>query len=102
MRSPKTLEKKEIMPENHRAMNGKESIVARLLDSADPSIVFRTRVEILGESPISMRIKEIQRQVSHSYRVRSLLSERGRRGTSPWHHYSKWCGAHWILSSLAD
>lgn len=37
-----------------------------------------------------------------SDRFRSLLSERQKDGSLPWHPYSKWYGAHWILSSLAD
>ncbi|MFI5421007.1 MAG: hypothetical protein ACHQ1H_08575 [Nitrososphaerales archaeon] len=90
------------MAENQLIRNRGESIIDRLLHSTDPSIVFRTRVEILGESPISKTVKEIQKQVSRSDRVRSLLSERREDGTLPWHPYSKWCGAHWMLSSLAD
>jgi hypothetical protein len=82
--------------------NPVDSILDRLLHSTDPSIVLRTRVEILGESPILKSVKEIQKQVLHSDRVQSLLSERGKDGTIPWHPYAKWSGAHWILSSLAD
>ncbi len=79
-----------------------ETVVDRLLHSTDPSIVLRTRLEILGESLRSKRVGEIQEQISRSDRVRTLLSELLKNGTLPWHPYSKWYGAHWVLSSLAD
>jgi len=79
-----------------------EDMVDSLLHSADPSIVLRTRIEILGESLLTKAVKENQSKVSRSDRVLSLLSERGEDGTLPWNPYAKWYGAHWILSSLAD
>ena len=79
-----------------------EAVVDRLLHSTDPSIVLRTRVEILGESSRTKNLKEIQKEVSRSDRIRVLLSEYRKNGTPQLHPYSKWSGAHWILSSLAD
>jgi hypothetical protein len=82
--------------------NLEEGVVDLLLHSSDPSIVLRTRIEILEESLVSKAVKENQSKVSRSDRVLSLLSERRENGTLAWHPYAKWCGAHWILSSLAD
>lgn len=43
----------------------------------------------------------LQEKVRSSKRVRQLLSER-RNGKIPYHPYSKWYGAHWVLAALAD
>ncbi|MFQ5884988.1 MAG: hypothetical protein ACE5IO_07800 [Thermoplasmata archaeon] len=45
---------------------------------------------------------ELQEEIMSSPRVESLLSERGRDGRIPFPPYRKWCGAHWVLASLAD
>lgn len=78
-----------------------ENVVRKLLESNEPSIRFRTRIEVLGESIDSRTSWGIQEEVKRSERVRLLLSER-KNGTLPWHPYAKWYGAHWVLSALAD
>jgi len=78
-----------------------ENVVRKLLASNEPSIRFRTRIEVLGESIDSRTSWGIQEEVKRSERVRLLLSER-KNGTLPWHPYAKWYGAHWVLSALAD
>jgi hypothetical protein len=78
-----------------------DAVVDRLLHSSEPSIRLRTRTEILSESPASTEVMRAQLDVRQSERVRLLLSER-KRGVLPYHPYSKWCGAHWVLSVLAD
>ena len=78
-----------------------ENVVKKLLESNEPSIRLRTRTKLLGESIGSRTAREIQLEVKHSERVRSLLSER-KNGILPWHPYAKWYGAHWVLSALAD
>jgi len=78
-----------------------DGVVQRLLASAEPSIRLRTRISILGESPGSREIAKLQQEVKSSNRVRQLLSER-KNGKIPYHPYSKWYGAHWVLASLAD
>jgi hypothetical protein len=77
-----------------------EAVVERLLNSSEPSIRLRTRTEILGETD-SRRVTAEQSNVKQSERVRKLLSERVNSILSC-HPYSKWYGAHWVLSALAD
>lgn len=44
----------------------------------------------------------LQSEIISSPRVKALLSESLPDGTLPHHPYSKWDGAHWVLSILAD
>ena len=78
-----------------------EAVVQRLLESADPSIRFRAHVEILHEPEDSSENERLREKVRGSERAKLLLSER-RNGLIPNHPYSKWFGAHWVLSALAD
>ncbi len=55
----------------------------------------------MGEPTGSAVSRRLQAQVKGSERVKLLLSER-RNGMIPYHPYSKWFGAHWVLSTLAD
>jgi hypothetical protein len=77
-----------------------EKIVAKLLQSKEPSIRLRTLTQLL-EPVESVVILEARQQVRHSERVHLLLSER-KNGILPWHPYAKWYGAHWVLATLAD
>jgi len=75
-----------------------------LLRSKEPSVRWKTRVRILGEAPNSTGIRSLRQAIRRSPRVRSLLARRDSRGLlrgipEP---YSKWQGAHWVLSALAD
>jgi hypothetical protein len=86
-------------------MNKKSTdIIKRLLKSPEPSIKYKTRVFVLGESKTSRTIRELQREIKNSVRVGALLSHRDAHGRiEPVQHvYKKWSGAHWILASLAD
>ena len=78
------------------------SIIERLLNSDEPSIQFKVRVNILGEDIESDKIKKLQQKIQSSPRVKQLLSERDKDGKIPFHPYKKWFGAHWVLASLAD
>jgi len=78
-----------------------DPVVQRLLHSSEPSVRLLTRTEVLGESPNSAAVKKGRAEVKGSERVRLLLSERT-GGVLPYHPYAKWCGAHWVLSILAD
>ena len=78
-----------------------DPVVEQLLHSSEPSVRLLTRTNILGESPNSPGVKKALAEVKQSDRVRLLLSERS-RGVLPYHPYSKWCGAHWVLSVLAE
>ena len=78
------------------------TIIDRLLKSDEPSIRYKVRVNVLGEKPDSTDIGELRNEIRESARVKKLLSERQPGGRIPYHPYSKWFGAHWILATLAD
>ncbi len=78
-----------------------EGALGELLKSGEPSIRLRARTEIRSEPVASTASRRLQAQVRDSERVKLLLSERS-NGKIPCHPYSKWFGAHWVLSSLAD
>jgi hypothetical protein len=84
-------------------MNTK-SIINHLLNSDEPSIRWKTLVNLLDENPASPKIKKLQLEIKNSPRVKSLLSRKDSTGkiTSLRNVYDKWQGAHWILASLAD
>ncbi|MGH2796276.1 MAG: hypothetical protein ACRDM0_01060 [Thermoleophilaceae bacterium] len=89
------------MPSRRR---GDRPIVDALLRSAEPSIRWKTRVHVLGESPRSKPIRALREEIRASPRVRALLSRRdqlGRAGTARSVYY-KWQGHQWVLASLAD
>src|SRR5881392_1966426 len=78
--------------------------IPALLASADPSIRWKTRVQVLGEDPNSKSIRLLREEIRSSSTVRALLSRRdqlGRPGTRRQVYY-KWQGLHWVLASLAD
>ncbi len=79
-----------------------EPEISLLLNSEDPSIRFKASTEILHEDEESPKIRRLQQEVKSSPRVKLLLSERGPDGKIPYHPYSKWYGAHWVLAMLAD
>jgi hypothetical protein len=78
------------------------ALMDKLLESEEPSIRFRTRIDILGEPLSSSTKKKMQEDIRRSRRVLALLSGRRRNGTLPYHPYAKWQGAHWVLAVLAD
>ncbi len=77
-------------------------IIDLLLNSDEPSIRLKVRVNVLGEDPDSTKIARLRNEIRNSARVKTLLSERQADETIPRHPYSKWSGAHWILATLAD
>ena len=79
-----------------------ENVVSRLLHSDEPAIRYRILVNLLGTNPDSKEAQIVREKIRHSARVGLLLSERKSDGKIPFHPYSKWYGAHWILSLLAD
>ncbi len=75
-----------------------------LLASTEPSIRYKVRVGVLGESESSRRIRALRREIRESPRVAALLAGRAsdgrlQRGRGV---YQKWQGAHWVMASLAD
>ena len=80
------------------------AIVDRLLASNEPSIRYKVRVGVLGESESSRTVRALRVEIHGSPRVRTLLSKRspdGRLGVGR-HPYDKWRGAHWVMATLAD
>lgn len=81
-----------------------ENIIEKLLASAEPAIVYKIRVNVLGENHKSKEIKKLKQKIAESKRVRNLLSRTDNLGrlkpvANP---YKKWYGAHWVLARLAD
>jgi hypothetical protein len=77
-------------------------VLDRLLDSEEPSVRYKVRVQLLGEDPSARKIRELREEIRSSRRVRALLSERTKDGTISRHPYQKWDGAHWVLAMLSD
>lgn len=84
-------------------MNTK-SVIKQLLNSKEPSVRWKTRVNVLGENPDSPKIKKLRLEIKNSPRVKALLAHKDSKGKiiSLRNVYDKWQGAHWILASLAD
>ncbi len=80
------------------------NIIDKLLKSSEPSIRYKARVNVLGESKNSGSIKKLQQEIKKSARVRKLLKNRDSNAyIKPVRHaYKKWNGAHWILATLSD
>lgn len=79
-----------------------QQVVNDLLTSIEPSVQYLTRLKILHEDPDSPAMLNLQETIRTSERVTSLLSERNADGRLPYHPYTKWVGAHWVLTILAD
>lgn len=79
-------------------------VVAKLLQSPEPSIRYAARVRLLGENPDSSEIGELLSEIKHSDRVNKILSKKdASRLLLPLDNpYKKWDGAHWALTLLAD
>jgi hypothetical protein len=74
-----------------------DALTDRLLTSDEPSIVLRTRLDVLGEAPESSAVRAAREAVRDSERVKTLLI--GANVDSP---YAKWVGLHWVLVDLAE
>lgn len=80
------------------------TVIDELVRHPDPSIRWKTRVHVLGESPSSRAIRALREDIRGSSTVRALLSRRnqlGRPGTRRTVYYY-WQGLHWVAASLAD
>lgn len=78
------------------------TIITRLLQSAEPSIRFKVWSQVLEQEPDSSEMEHLQDDIRASKRVKQLLSQRQLDGRIPYHPYTKWNGAHWVLVILAD
>ena len=75
------------------------AIVDRLLASCDPTVVFKTRREVLGEPEFDLA--DLRRSISDTERARQLLAHRRPDGTIATNPYTKWQGPHWTMVLLA-
>jgi len=81
-----------------------QKIVDRLLASRNPSIRWKTLVNVLGEDESSSKMKRLSREIQKSNIAKSLLQDQNASGQIASKHgvYDKWQGAHWVLATLAD
>jgi hypothetical protein len=80
------------------------TVMATLLASEEPSIRWKTLVNVLGESRDSPAIKKLESEIANSPRVQTLLSSRNPQGRFTIKNPvgAKWQGAQWVLLLLAD
>ncbi len=81
---------------------GANDVISRLWQTAEPAIRYKLRTGVWGEGADSAEIRSLQAQIRLSPRVQTLLAERDADGRTPYHPYTKWVGAHWLLATLAD
>src|ERR1041384_7647919 len=79
-------------------------VIEKLLQSDEPSIRWKIKVNVLGMDRDSDEIQALEHEIKQSARVKALLHHvdvagilQGSRGI-----YAKWQGAHWVLMTLAD
>jgi hypothetical protein len=77
-------------------------VIDRLLASDEPSIRFKALVHVLDHDLQAPETRALQEEIRSSSRVQTLLSEQDSTLYLPHRAYSKWLGAHWVLSILAD
>lgn len=91
-------------PHRDRPGAAHREAVERLLRAREPSLRWKTRVSVLGESEDSSGVRALSEEVRRSARARRLLAHvrtLGRPGTLRRVYY-KWQGCHWVLANLAD
>ncbi|HEX2787087.1 MAG TPA: hypothetical protein VHP32_04215 [Ignavibacteria bacterium] len=82
----------------------RSQLITKLLQSTNPSIRWKVRVNVLGENPNSKEIKNLREEIRNGDIAKKLLPRHDKSGhiISKGHVYDKWQGAHWVLASLAD
>lgn len=80
------------------------ALIDTLLNSAEPSIRWKIRVNVLGQNRTSAEIQTLEAEIKQSPRVQALLQKVDDNGRLPCDKgvYAKWQGAHWVLMTLAD
>ncbi len=71
-------------------------IINQLRASEEPSIKYSVAIFLDKADPNTLKMQELREEIRNSTRVQSLLSH------VSGHVYSKWQGAHWVLSLLAE
>ena len=77
-------------------------VLDRLLESDEPSIRWKARVNVRGEARDSAEIQDIEADIATSPRCRALTQNLDRAGAIGVQVYAKWQGAQWVLMTLAD
>lgn len=78
-----------------------QSTLQRLLGSDEPSIRWKVRVNVLGESRDSPDIQSLENEIQASDRVQSLTQSVLPRDATVG-IYAKWQGAQWVFMTLTD
>jgi hypothetical protein len=80
------------------------AVIERLLESDEPSIRWKVRVNVLGMDRDSGEIQALENEIKQSARVKALLQHVDASGILQGSRsvYDKWQGAHWVLMTLAD
>lgn len=79
-----------------------QEIVARLLQSDDPSVRYIARRDLSGELILEDEEVAFSEEIRNSSRAIALLSEVASSGEILVHPYKKWYGAHRVLLALSD
>jgi hypothetical protein len=77
-----------------------EQVIDALLGSAEPSVRWKVRTQVLDEPADSSGIVALRAEIRQSPRARALVA--AARGQTSDRVYDKWLGAHWALAALAD
>jgi hypothetical protein len=80
------------------------AVIEKLLQSDEPSIRWKVRVNVLGLDRDSAEIQALEDEIRQSPRVKALLQRVDASGILQGSRsvYDKWQGAHWVLMTLAD
>lgn len=81
-----------------------QEIAEKLLNSDNPSIRWKIRVNVFSEDVNSEPIKQLSEEIKNSDIVKQLLQNQTPEGRllSKRDVYDKWQGAHWVMGHLAD
>jgi hypothetical protein len=80
------------------------AVIESLLQSDEPSIRWKIKVNVLGVDRDSTEIQVLEDEIRGSARVKALLQRVDASGNLLGSRsvYDKWQGAHWVLMTLAD
>jgi hypothetical protein len=79
-----------------------DGALSTLLASADPALRYKATLALAGGKPPAAAVRQLQQEIRASPRAQGLLAGRDESGVIPLRPYSKWDGAHWVLTQLAD
>jgi hypothetical protein len=87
-----------------KTMMSHAAVIETLLQSDEPSIRWKIKVNVLGMDRDSGEIQALEGEIKQSPRVKALLQHVDASGILQGSRsvYDKWQGAHWVLMTLAD